>query len=178
MLVIFDTANVYYLPQYLPIIEVLKANGHEIVLVCYSCNIGDDFKNAVTKLDVECSWVEGEKEASNLYVELKPNWVFFGNSFKYLDLLHGAGIQTAQLGHGIGPKPSYYHKSSTPMTVRFIEGSGRLAKIKRLYPCDKFVQVGFSKLDPMFNNKQVGLDFNKLGLDVRKPLNKLLFFGR
>ncbi len=170
MLVIFDTANAYYLPQYLPIIEVLKANGHDTVLVCYSCNIGDDFKKgAVTQLDVECRWMEGEKEASNLYVELKPDWVFFGNSFKYLGLLHSAGIQTAQLGHGIGPKPSYYHKSSTPMTVRFIEGSGRLARIKELYPFDKFVQVGFSKLDPMFNNKEVGLDFKKLGLDVYKP---------
>ncbi len=169
MLVIFDTANVYYLPQYLPIIRVLKANNHDVMLVCYSCNFGDDFKSVVAELGIKYRWVEGGQEAANLYLDLKPTWVFFGNSFKYIDMLHGAGIQSAQLGHGIGPKPSYYHKSSTPMTVRFIEGSGRLAKIKELYPCDKFVQVGFSKLDPIFNNQEEGLNFKKIGLDTNKP---------
>ena len=79
-------------------------------------------------------------------------WVFFGNSFDYLELLH-ADTHTAQLGHGIGPKPSYYHKSRTAMTVRFIEGALRLSTIRKLYPEQNFVQVGFCKLDPLFNSK-------------------------
>ena len=169
MLVIFDTANVYYLPQFQPIVRVLLANGHEVKLACYGCNIGDSFKDVLAEVGVECCWMVDEKSASKLYMDLKPDWVFFGNSFKYLDVLHGVGIKTAQLGHGVGPKPSYYHKSSTPMTVRFIEGRGRLAKIKELYPSDAFVQVGFSKLDPMFNSQEKGLNYKQLGLDVNKP---------
>ncbi len=169
MLVIFDTANVYYLPQFQPIVMVLLAKGHEVKLACYGSNIGDSFKGGLAEVGVECCWVGDEKSASKLYVDLKPDWVFFGNSFKYLDVLHGRGIKTAQLGHGVGPKPSYYHKSSTPMTVRFIEGSGRLAKIIELYPSDKFVQVGFSKLDPMFNGQEKGLNYKQLGLDINKP---------
>ncbi|MEY8241101.1 MAG: CDP-glycerol glycerophosphotransferase family protein [Cycloclasticus sp.] len=169
MLVIFDTANVYYLPQFQPIIRVLLANGHEVKLACYANNISETYKGVLADIGVDISWVNDESSASDLYLKLKPDWILFGNSFKYLDELHNKGIDTAQLGHGVGPKPSYYHKSSTPMSVRFIEGSGRLEKIKMLYPFDKFIQVGFSKLDPMFNGKEKGLDYKKLGLDINKP---------
>ena len=54
------------------------------------------------------------------------------------------------------------------MTVRFMEGQLRLQKIKELYPNDKFVQVGFSKLDPIFKQQEKGLDFDLLGLDKSK----------
>lgn len=54
------------------------------------------------------------------------------------------------------------------MTVRFIEGAMRLEKIKKLYPKDNFVQVGFSKLDPLFTGAETGLDIAKLGLDSSK----------
>lgn len=168
MLVIFDTANVYYLPQFDPIIRQLIAKGHEVRLACYGGNIGESFKDVIAEKGLECFWVAGEKEAAELYYDLKPDWIFFGNSFKYLSSLYG-GTKTAQLGHGVGPKPSYYHKSSTPMTVRFIEGALRLVKIKELYPSNEFIQVGFSKLDPIFNDQETGLDLDRLGLDKTKP---------
>ncbi len=169
MLVIFDTANVYYLPQFQPIIRVLVANGHEVKLACYGSNIDESFKAILTGVGVECYWVVDEKSASRLYMQLKPDWVFFGNSFGYLDVLHAGGTKSAQLGHGVGPKPSYYHKSSVPMSVRFIEGGGRLKKIRELYPLGNFVHVGFSKMDPMFNDQERGLNFNEIGLDINRP---------
>lgn len=169
MLVFFDMANIYYLPQFQPIVRVLLANGHDAKLVCYSNNIDESYKYALKGIGVECCFVADEVSASKLYCNQGPDWVFFGNSFKYLDSVHLNGIKTAQLGHGIGPKPSYYHKSSTPMTVRFIEGRERLEKIKELYPLGEFVQVGFSKLDPIFNGREKGLNYNELGLDATKP---------
>lgn len=168
MLIIFDTLNVYYLPQYAPIIEELKSRKHQVKLVCYSDrNDKNTVQQIFTELDLECLWVENNSEAKNLYTQLEPDWIFFGNECNYLESLP-AKVKSAQLGHGIGPKPSYYHKSATPMTVRFIEGSLRLAKIKELYPSDNFVQVGFSKLDPLFNNQEVGLDLKKLAFSSTK----------
>jgi len=168
MLVLFDTVNIYYLPQYFPIFEVLQSQGHQVKFICYkNKNKSADFERIFTKLNIESIWVDSDKEACDLYCELAPDWIFFGNAFNYLDKVHKKS-KTAQLGHGIGPKPSYYHKSSTPMTVRFMEGQLRLQKIRELYPEDKFVQVGFSKLDPMFNQQEKGLDFDLLGLDKSK----------
>ncbi|MDO6611973.1 CDP-glycerol glycerophosphotransferase family protein [Shewanella sp. 1_MG-2023] len=168
MLIVFDTLNVYYLPQYVPIIEQLKKRNHQVKLVCYS-NKNDQqaFSNTIENLHVECIWVKDKHEAKQTYLSLKPEWIFFGNESDFLDEVHQHS-KTAQLGHGVGPKPSYYHKSKTPMTVRFIEGALRLSKIKEYYPKDKFVQVGFSKLDPMFNQTEPGFDLAKLGLDPNK----------
>ncbi|QIR15956.1 CDP-glycerol glycerophosphotransferase family protein [Shewanella aestuarii] len=168
MRIVFDTVNVYYLPQYSPIIKLLKQRGHHVSVVCHR-NRNDEaaFKDTISNLDVECIWVEDENEAKETYLSLKPDWIFFGNKFDHLDAIHKYS-KTAQLGHGVGPKPSYYHKSITPMTVRFIEGGLRLEKIKQYYPNDNFIQVGFSKLDPMFNQQELGFDLEKLGLDSTK----------
>ncbi|MBR9728629.1 CDP-glycerol--poly(glycerophosphate) glycerophosphotransferase [Shewanella intestini] len=169
MLILFDTLNVYYLPQYVPIIEQLKLRHHQVKLVCYS-NKNDQqaFSEVINDLDVECIWVNNTQQAKLAYLSLKADWIFFGNKFEFLDEVHQHS-KTAQLGHGVGPKPSYYHKSKTPMTVRFIEGDLRLTKIKEYYPKDKFIQVGFSKLDPMFNHTQPEGDLAELGLDPNKP---------
>ncbi|MDO6639520.1 CDP-glycerol glycerophosphotransferase family protein [Shewanella sp. 5_MG-2023] len=168
MLILFDTLNVYYLPQYIPIIQELKLRNHDVKLVCYH----DRNEKAVVEpifqaLNLECIWVHNDNEAEKLYVKLKPEWIFFGNKCDFLNSIHQYS-KTAQLGHGIGPKPTYYHKSVTPMTVRFIEGALRLAKIQQLYPNDNFIQVGFSKLDPIINHDEPGLDYEKLGLDSNK----------
>ncbi|MEZ9819527.1 CDP-glycerol glycerophosphotransferase family protein [Shewanella sp. 10N.286.45.A1] len=168
MLVLFDTLNMYYLPQYTPIIQQLRINNHQVKLICYS-NKNDHaaLEKVLAQVDAEPIWVNSESDARDTYLKLKPDWILFGNKFEHLDDIH-VYSKTAQLGHGVGPKPSYYHKSCTPMTVRFIEGSLRLATIKQLYPNDNFVQVGFSKLDPMYNNEEAGLDLASLGLDPSK----------
>lgn len=167
MYVMFDLVNVYYIPQYSPIIEQLRLDGHQIKLVCNSHNIDQTYECVFNGLNIEHIWVRSESEAADVYAKESPDWVLFGNSFKYLSML-SAKTKTAQLGHGIGPKPSYYHKSSTPMTVRFMEGDIRLSKIQDMYPDDTFVQVGYSKLDPVFNGLEKGLNLTALGLNPDK----------
>ena len=165
MQVIFDTLNIYYLPQYFPIYRELKRAGHQASFVCYLNKtkkelFGDVFK----RLGARCSWVNSQREAAELYVEQEPDWVLFGNKFDYLDQVHRHS-RTAQIGHGVGSKSCYYHDSSTPMTVRFMEGELRLKKIRKLFPNDCFHEVGFSKMDPLFKNEEPGLDLPGLGLD-------------
>ena len=165
MLVVFDALNIYYLPQFLPVFRELKRAGHQSCFVCYlKKNKKRLFEPVFKQLGVDCHWVKSDKEAADLYGELKPDWIIFGNRFQHLDQVHRHS-KTAQMGHGVGSKPCYYHDSSAPMTVRFMEGKLRLAKIRELYPLDNFTQVGFSKLDPLFNGQEPGLDFSGLGLD-------------
>ena len=165
MQVVFDTLNIYYLPQYLPVFDELERAGHESRFVCYlNKNKKHLFEEVFDRLGVECHWVQSDKEAADLYAELKPDWIIFGNKFEHLDEVH-LHSKTAQMGHGVGSKSCYYHDSSTPMTVRFMEGKLRLDKIRDLYPDGNFTQVGFSKMDPLFNGEEPGLDFQGNGLD-------------
>ena len=169
MKVIFDTLNNYYLPQYLPIYYELQKRGHDLSFLCYR---NKDQESKVQKLFSDLSlknvWVNGHGEAEAYYLNEKADWVVYGNGIPYIDSL-AAVSKTVQLGHGIGPKPSYYRKSNTPMTVRFIEGDVRLQVIQQMYPKDNFVQVGYSKLDPLIKGEEKGLDYDKLGLDKSKP---------
>ncbi len=54
------------------------------------------------------------------------------------------------------------------MTVRFIEGELRHRIIQEMYPEDCFVQVGYSKLDPLIQGTETGLDYPALELDESK----------
>lgn len=165
MKVFFDTKNIYYLPQYKPVIDALKRRGHYCEVVVYrEKNEAGIAEKLCFDLKIAFHLLENDIEATEWYLSQKPDWIFFANQFAYLDQIHQYS-KTAQLGHGIGPKPSYYTKSRTSMTVRFIEGRERLDKIKAMFPDDQFVQVGFSKLDPIFSGLDSGLDLKKLGLN-------------
>lgn len=159
MHICFDTQNLYYLPQYLPVAAELRSRGHHCEFIVYKDkNDEEQFRETLKTLD-NVTWVDNKSAAYEYYLSTKPSWIFFGNTFPQLDNIHKHS-NTAQLGHGIGPKPSYYHKSSTPMTVRFMEGESRLKKIQDLYPDDNFIQVGFSKLDPLFpSNKETNFTY-------------------
>lgn len=168
MNICFDVLNIYYIPQYIPIWQELNKRGHTCSLIVYSKKNDKELLSAsLDKLNVQYKWVYDEIEAKEYYLTQKPDWIFFGNEFAFLDEIH-RNSKTVQMGHGIGPKPSYYRKSDTPMTVRFMEGELRLNKIKKMYPGNKFIQVGFSKLDPIFNKQEVGIDLKKIGLDPNK----------
>lgn len=164
MKVLFDTKNIYYLPQYKPVIDVLILRGHQCEVVAYrDKNDIQMVEQHCAEINIALAWVENETAATEYYLTQKPDWIFFANQFADLDQVHEFS-KTAQLGHGIGPKPSYYTKSRTPMSVRFIEGSERLKTIQSMFPEDRFEQVGFSKLDPVFSGSDKGLDLEKLGL--------------
>jgi len=168
MKVIFDTRNIYYLPQYLPIYRELLDRGHSAGFVCYR-NKDDPAQSerVLNQYDISAQWFDDRSDAIKYYLEQKADWVFFGSGVSFIDELHRVSC-SVQLGHGIGPKPSYYRKSDTRMTVRFIEGELRYRIIQEMYPQDCFVQVGYSKLDPLIQGSETGLDFRALGLDESK----------
>ncbi len=165
----FDVQNIYYIPQYYPIWKELLKRKHQCRLVVYeNTNKETLIHKVLSQIEVGFVKVKDETEATTYYLQERPDWIFFGNKFGSLDAIHQHS-KSVQMGHGIGPKRSYYRKSDTPMTVRFIEGAMRLKVIREMYPNDNFVQVGFSKLDPIFNGSEKGLDILKLGLDPNKP---------
>jgi hypothetical protein len=169
MKVIFDTKHLYYLPQYEPMHRELVSRGHDCVFVCHGGgNEQRLFSQQVQQLDAEIIWVADDEQALQHFRRLVADWIVFGNRNSYLDEIHSFS-KTVQLGHGIGPKPSYYTKSGTPMTVRFVEGEERLKKIQARYPEGNFQQVGYCKLDPLFSGDAKGLNLPALELEPGRP---------
>ena len=168
MKVIFDTRNIYYLPQYLPIYRELIQRSHHAEFVCYRNQDDPEIAdNVLGNHKISARWFDSRAEALVFYQQEAADWVFFGSGVVFIDELHKVS-RTVQLGHGIGPKPSYYRKSDCAMTVRFIEGELRLRKIQSMYPNDTFIQVGYSKMDPLVKGNEPGLDIASLGLDTSR----------
>lgn len=168
MKVIFDVLHLYYLPQYLPVHQQLSEQGESTAFVFYHGIHDDVIQGLIEKYQLTHIWVTNAEQACQYYLEQQANWVFFANAFSHLDKIHKVS-KSAQLGHGVGPKASYYTKSDTPMTVRFVEGEYRCSRLRAMYPNDDFIDVGFCKLDPIINGLEPGFNLTDIGLDPNKP---------
>lgn len=168
MKIIFDVQELYYLAQYLPVLKELEKRDVSCSFVIYeNPEFNNLFVKAIKKEGLAVKWVKDKHEALDYYMSIKACWVIFGNHFFDLKSLHTVS-KSAQFGHAIGIKKSYYTKSRTPMTVRFIEGKRRLEIIKKMYPKGNYVLTGFAKLDPLYNNQVTGPDLDSIGLNPEK----------
>ena len=164
----FDVQELYYLPQYLPVYQQLQVSEFfNCKFVFHRGKFDEVIEKIIENKKLPFSWVENKEDALNTYLEEKPNWIFLGNTFPKLDLIHNHS-KTVQLGHGVGPKKSYYSKSDTSTTVRFVESEYRLKRLEEMYPNDRFENVGFCKMDPIINGEEKGINFSKLGLNSSK----------
>ena len=166
--IFFDVQELYYLPQYLPVYKQLqKESIFESKFIFHHGKFDDVIKKIIEIESLPNSWVQDKSHALKFYLTEKPNWIFLGNTFPQLDKIH-INSKTAQLGHGVGPKKSYYSKSDTPTTVRFVESNYRFKRLCEMYPEDNFKDVGFCKMDPVIKGEEKGVDFVNHGLDRNK----------
>ena len=171
MKVVFDVQHLYYLPQYLPVIDVLKQFTQNIKLVGYKSDnllLNKIVKKSFNEIGVEYEIVEDWKQALSYYLLDKPHWIIFGNAVSNLDQLHQYS-KTVLMQHGVGPKSIYYEVSQNPTSVRFVEGIKRLSKLEKMFPSGNFIDSGFAKLDPVINNDLKFESLSSLGLDENKP---------
>jgi CDP-glycerol glycerophosphotransferase (TagB/SpsB family) len=168
MKVYFDIQHLYYLPQYLPVKNALETQDVDCHFVLYDQKeLQHVLINYVEKEKLDYTSVANINEARGLYLKSKPNWIIFGNVFHELDKIHQHS-NTAMMNHGVGPKSCYYDWSDCDIQHRFVEGQHRLKRLISRFPDKKFIDTGYAKLDPVFNNESSGLDLKQLGLDPER----------
>ncbi len=169
MKVYFDVQEMYYLPQYIPIMERLEEQGIGVTFIVYRS--GDEALQE-TLIDNICSdssveWVNNASEARALYLERKPTWLVIANTFQNLEKIH-ENTKTALVSHGIGPKACFYDVSDSATSVRFVEGPYRTERLQERYPEQTFIDTGYAKLDPIVNGDLGYLEPSNWGLDDTK----------
>ncbi len=177
--ILFDVHHLYYLPQFLPVYRVLQVRGISCEFVVYrNRELQAVLDKAVTDEDLPVHWVDSVEDARDYYQARRASWLILGNSFKYLDDLP-AVTRTALINHGAGIKGAGHDASMCRVTVRFAEGPYQRRQLQKHYPQGTYVDVGFSKLDPLFSpdvlsgpnsdNKSPALNLIACGLDPVKP---------
>lgn len=172
MKVVFDTRELYFLTQYLPVRRALARRGVACTFVAYHNRptMLPQMRAAFARDGLDVAWCATKEDGLAHYRALEPDWVFFGNSYRYLDDLP-ARTRTAMLYHGIGMKSDVYAPGLVRADVRFIEGPHYERRVRALYPDAPLEPVGYAKLDPLFGppEERPGIDLAALGLDPRKP---------
>ncbi|MFT6330633.1 MAG: CDP-glycerol glycerophosphotransferase (TagB/SpsB family) [Bermanella sp.] len=168
--VYFDLLHLYYLPQFLPVAQALWDKGTKVLFVVYVENdVIDITKKAINDEGFDYVTVSDKKSAIEYYFQHKPDWIIFGKAPATIyNALNDTSIKMAFMQHGIGPKACYYSSSAFPFDVRFVEGDTRKKRLQEMFPKGTFVDVGYAKLDPLFNGVEQAISLTSLGLDPNK----------
>jgi hypothetical protein len=167
----FDARELYFLTQYLPVYRALTRRGAECGFLAYGNRptMQERMRRAFERLALPVTWVETREDGLAFYQRERPDWIFFGNSYGYLDRLP-AGTRTGMLYHGIGMKSDVYSPGLVLTTVRFIEGPHYERRVRALYPDARLVAAGYAKLDPLFGDgERPRFDLAAAGLDPARP---------
>jgi hypothetical protein len=171
MHIAFDVGSFYYLPQYLPVYDELRARGVDCSFVFYDDPVyGELLRDIVARERLPARWCADRDASLQHYRELQPRWVVFGNHSAIVKALPD-GTRTALLYHGIGIKRCYYDAELADLDLRFVEGPFRLAELQRRHPRAQFFDSGFAKLDPLLRDpaNRPRLDLDALGLRAERP---------
>lgn len=181
----FDVQQLYYFPQYLPVIHELVDRGFNCGILIYKQDeIADIVESFVHSTDVTELLQKGRSRVAVLpaesvfefYCSEKPEWIFFGNGCDYLDHLPRT-TKTALLYHGIGVKSCYYGPELARFNVRFVEGAYRLRELEASFPSSCFVMAGFPKLDPFFRACNWAPSLFQAGVQQKKEVPPRLLYA-
>ena len=170
MRVCFDVKHLYYLPQYLPVYDKLTQQRIPCDFVFYEQEdktLQNTCEQVIREEGLKAFWFNDWDDAITFYQKEKHCWIIFGNLVSDIQHIHQFS-KTALMQHGIGPKNCYYQVSKNTTTVRFVEGEHRLRRLQELFPQGNFVDTGYAKLDPAFNNTTQAACYKKMGLDPDK----------
>jgi CDP-glycerol glycerophosphotransferase (TagB/SpsB family) len=175
--ILFETHHLYYLPNFIPIIEALRSKGGYDIYVsipqymqererelCYGAcsSMGIQVINA----DLEATRVE-EIKSANFDV------IVVGNVGQLRKIVSESTI-AVMVYHGIGLKQSYYNDIDQRIDIRAVESEARYNKLKD-QGHQNLALTGYTKLDPLFSYNDQEKNNTKAKLGINNDLPTLLY---
>lgn len=153
MHIAFYAEQLYYLPQFSPVMHALQARGHRVTLVL---RLEPALREITLQLPSpeaggpEVLRVGKAAEAYEALRRLAPQWVVFGSFIDPAETLP-AGTRTALVYHGIGVKSVLFDPRLNRFDLRCVESQRVLDESIARDPAarDRLALVGFAKLDPL-----------------------------
>ncbi len=167
--VLFNIHHLYYLPQFMPVADVMSENGRfDIYFSAFIDKERVEYDLITTVLkDYRNKFITGETEKDRMENIRKENFdiTIFGKS-AHAEKYCSPDTLAILLYHGIGVKSCYYTDYDPRIDVRYIEGEYRRREFERRAIDTDLVVTGFPKLDSMANtNRELT---QKLNLDPDK----------
>ena len=153
MHVAFFAEQLYYLPQFLPVIAELRQRGHRVTTLL---RLDEQFAGMALALPTadddgsELVMVASGREGYARLRELAPDWAVFGTFLDPGETL-ATGTRTALIYHGIGVKSVLFDNRLNAFDLRCVESQRVFDELVARDPAarPRCALVGFAKLDPL-----------------------------
>ena len=149
--ILFECHHLYYLPNFLPIIEEIQRRGGYALSASISHTINDPerrhFSEEVETLGIE--FIDGNNEATR-QTELRSRKfdVVIVGIPGMLEKVVSDNTVAVMVYHGIGLKESYYRDNSPRINIRAVESQERYDELIRRGET-KLILTGYTKIDPL-----------------------------
>ncbi|MBT6129294.1 MAG: hypothetical protein HN915_07830 [Candidatus Marinimicrobia bacterium] len=175
--VLFENHHLYYLPNFLPIIDEMRSRGgYEIaasIPTMMDSKEKDIFYKACQKLDIETEVGADENDRLDKLKKAKYDVVVVGNVGQLNPIVHPETL-AVMVYHGIGLKQSYYNDIDKRIDLRSVESEPRMKELKS-HGHNNLTLTGFSKCDPLVLKEDSNeFELEKFGLD---PINKTVLYA-
>jgi hypothetical protein len=154
MHVAFYAEQLYYLPQFTPVVRALRARGHKVTTLLRLDPALAEIPLSGLEDDGDAHRVLRVRSSGAAYEALRaeaPDWAVFG-SFLDPEQRLAAGTRTALVYHGIGVKTVLFDPRLNAFDLRCVESQRVLDELVARDPLarERLALVGFAKLDPLF----------------------------
>jgi len=172
--IVFDAYHLYHLPQFDPVINLIKDDDRFDLFLTSSPEIEpreyDLTKRILSKYNCAVVLADNEHERAKKIRGLSPQVLICGWSRYPIHEIVPDNTLVGMIYHGIGVKPSYWRDNSSRLNVRFVEGPFRMRQLREEGIQTDLELTGFPKIDPLFNG-EIGSQkevLQSLGLDPNK----------
>ncbi|MEK8029274.1 CDP-glycerol glycerophosphotransferase family protein [Ideonella sp. DXS29W] len=153
MHVAFFAEQLYYLPQFAPVVRMLIERGHRVTTLL---RIDEKLRDVAIPIDlpeVEAHTLTRVDHPAQAYAELRrlaPDWAVFGSFLADNEML-APSTRTALVYHGIGVKNVLFDPRLNRFDLRCVESQRVLDELVAREPgiTSRLELVGFAKLDPL-----------------------------
>ena len=167
--VLFENHHLYYLPNFIPIIDVMKKRKEYDIYVSIPVIMPKDekhiFINAIKKINVKIIISENENERVKIIKDEKFDIIIVGNVGELNNIVNNDTL-AVMVYHGIGLKQSYYNDIDNRINLRSVESKSRFLELKN-HGHQNLTLTGFTKCDPLVKSENI-LDLDSMGLKANR----------
>lgn len=169
--VLFECHHLYYLPNFIPIIDEMCKRGHYHITASIPHSVNSEEQKIFqrTCANIGIPTISRIDETSRLAAlnQAEFDVVVVGNIGKLHSIIHDTSL-AVMVYHGIGMKQTYYRDIDDRIDLRAVESQVRLEELQnRGYT--NLVLVGFTKCDPLVNiSSDQWEKLDQMGLDPRR----------
>ena len=176
--VLFETHHLYYLPNFLPIVDEFKNRGNYDIYFSMPQHINQRERDlfCLACKDLGLNTIDADDEELRIKKILNENFsiILVANVGQVTKIASDNTI-TVMVYHGIGLKQSYYNDIDDRIDIRSVESESRYQKLLIQSNSADLALTGFTKIDPLYTTNEKTNKRLKDSIGIKNDLPTVLY---